>query len=182
MAKRPEHSEVGAPFAELYDQLHAMAARELRGQRTGHTLQPTALVHEAWLRVHGLEPTGNDADTLARRRFFCTASKAMRHVLIDHARRRRAAKRGGGDPVQASITDAPAPSAATAALDALALDEALAQLEQVDAELVPLAELRLYAGLSLAQAADTLGWPLSTAKNRWTYAVAVLSKALRASD
>jgi RNA polymerase sigma factor (TIGR02999 family) len=149
----------------VYDELRQLAAQRLAREKPGHTLQATALVHEAYLRLMGAEqtPCWN-----SRGHFFAAAAEAMHRILIDSARRKRAEKHGGGrqrvDLDEAAlVTEAPS-------IDLLALDDALAKLaaaEPVKAELV---KLRFFAGLTVAQAAEFLGLSLATAERHWAYA------------
>ena len=160
-------------FHAVYADLHAQAARAMRRLPSGHTLQTTALVHEAYLRLadrpgvvwHG------------RAHFFGVAARAMRHALIDHARARRAAKRGGGArQITLSDTDAPDPAAAgaTAAIELLALHEALERLAALDPEQARLVELRYFGGLSIEETAEALGMSTATVKREWAIARAWL--------
>ena len=154
----------------LYTELRRIAARLLADQGRGHTLQPTALVHEAWLRLADQTQT-SAAD---RMRFLRLAARAMRFVLVDHARARCADKRGGGRRVTLDLEQvALAPGAGL-----LELDQALEQLTAVDPELARLVELRFFAGLSHAAVADTLGVSLRTVERQWRLARAFLIKAM----
>ena len=146
-----------------------MAARLLQLERPDHTLQPTALVHEAWLRLAEYRST-LDVDETG---FQMLASQVMRHVLTDHARGRAAAKRDGGErqPLEA------AESLAGAAL-VLDVDEALRALAELDAELAALVELRFFGRHSLPEIAELTGQSLSTVNRRWRLARAWLLDAL----
>lgn len=155
----------------VYDDLRELAAVHLRGERTGHTLQPTALVNEAFLRLFGNVGGGWEN----RAHFFGAVGEAMRRVLVDYARRRRAAKRGGGvEP--AALLDEPADD--THATRILAVDEALERLAGHDERKRKLVELRFFAGLTLEEAATTLDISLRTAKRDWAYAKAWLYREL----
>src|SRR5689334_23411810 len=142
----------------VYAELRRRAARALRREGEGHTLQPTALVHEAWLRLDGQ----HDARWESRSQFFAVAAQMMRRVLVDHARTRRALKRGGA-PVQVTLgeIDRGAGTAAVPdamdAVDLLALDEALARLAALDPRKARLVELRYFGGLSIPECAEALG-------------------------
>jgi RNA polymerase sigma factor (TIGR02999 family) len=159
----------------VYEDLRRQARRALLREGDGHTLQPTALVHEAWLRLdmqHG-------ARWESRTQFFAVAAQMMRRVLVDHARARRAAKRGAGD-VHVTLGDldrntipAHMPQGELPALDAvdlLALDDALARLAELDPQKARLVELRYFAGLSIPEAAAALGVSAATVGREWTVA------------
>jgi RNA polymerase sigma factor (TIGR02999 family) len=158
----------------VYDELRRVAARHLAGERSGHTLSPTALVHEAWLRLSGDQPPGL-AD---RRQFFAIAARRMRQVLIDHARLRDAAKRGGAGK-EAVTLSALAGSDGGTDIDVLALDQALQQLEAADERKARIVELRYFAGLEMADIAAVLGISRATAQRDWEVARAFLFAALR---
>lgn len=155
-------------FAHAYRELRDLAARQLRTERAAHTLQPTALVHEAYLRLMQQETLG--ARTPAE--FLGVAAVAMRRILVDHARKRGRRKRGGG--VEATALDELALSFDERAVDLLALDEALDLLAQRDPTKARLVELRFFAGMAMAEAAAVLGLPLRTAERDWTVARAFL--------
>jgi RNA polymerase sigma factor (TIGR02999 family) len=133
----------------VYPELRAIAQRQLRGEAEGHTLQPTALVHEAYLRLVGSEIEWED-----RRHFFAVAARAMRHVLVDHARARRRDKRGG-DALFVTLDDQLA-IAADSGVDLLALDEALDRLAVLDERKARAVELHFFAGLSYDETARAL--------------------------
>ena len=156
----------------VYAELRRLAAEQLGRERAGHTLSPTALVHEAYLRLLG--PAGDSLGWNSRGHFFAAAAQAMRRILVDHARRKRALKRGG-DGHQVSLEDLPAPRRER---DLLALHEVLGDLEREHPHLAEFVTLRYFAGLTMAQAADALGISLRTAERHWTYARAWLLRAL----
>jgi RNA polymerase sigma factor (TIGR02999 family) len=155
----------------VYDELRRLAAARLAQERAGQTFQPTALVHEAYLRlVGGAKP---QAAWDGRGHFFAAAAEAMRRILVENARRKRAEKRGGDRqrvPLDAGVA-APEP-----ADDLLALDEALTELAARDAQKARLVELRYFAGLTADEAAAVLGISPSTADRLWTYARAWLRR------
>lgn len=159
----------------LYDELHRIAERQMANERAGHTLQPTALVHEAWIKLVDASDPGWEG----RRHFLAVAAKAMRNVLVDHARARGAAKRGGGrqrlplDDALALYEDR--------VPDVLALDDALQQLAGVDEQLGRLVELRFFGGLSHEEAGQVLGISTRSAERGWSTARAWLRSHLRAS-
>lgn len=156
----------------VYAELRAIAGRYLRGERAGHTLSPTALVHEAWLRLDAAGSTAND-----RRQFFAIAAQRMRHALIDHARHRDAAKRGGGAREAVTLSSLVGDEGA-ASIDLLALEQALQQLEAIDARKVRVVELRYFAGLDMDDIAAVLGTSRSTAQRDWEVARTFLFRAL----
>jgi RNA polymerase sigma factor (TIGR02999 family) len=156
----------------VYAELHAIAARYLRGERAGHTLSPTALVHEAWLRVDGVASLAAED----RRQFFALAARRMRQVLVDHARHRDAAKRGG--PAREAITLSALADDGGDGIDTLALDQALTHLHEMDPRKAQVVELRYFAGLEMAEIADVLGISRATAQRDWDVARAFLFQAL----
>jgi RNA polymerase sigma-70 factor (ECF subfamily) len=154
----------------VYGELRRRAGSYLRRERPGHTLQPTALVHEAYLRRVGLQ-----GHWRSRSQFFGVASNLMRRILVDHARRRRAAKR---DAVRVVFDEAIQP-AAEPELDLVRLDEALLELSALDARQARVVELRYFGGLTLEEAAEILGVSAATVKRDWTLARAWLFDRLR---
>jgi len=160
-------------FALVYDDLRALARRQLARLRPGQTLAPTALVHEAYLRFSDRSAP----HAVNRQHFLGIAARAMRHIVIDHVRRTRAKKRGGGVhvPLESGALAAPDGSA----LDLLALDEALAALERLDPRQARVVELRFFAGLEMGEIASALEISERTSKREWQKARAFLSMALR---
>jgi len=148
----------------VYPELRRIAARHLRGERRGHTLQPTALVHEAYLRL-ARQPDQNWQD---RAHFFAVAARIVRRVLVDHARARRTVKRGEGR-VTITLSDASA-SVKPPEVDLLDLDTALTALEQLDAQQSRVVELRYFAGLSVEETAAVLSVSESSVKRDWVVA------------
>jgi RNA polymerase sigma factor (TIGR02999 family) len=161
-------------YAILHGELRELAGRLMADQRAAHTLQPTALVHEAWLRLAAGGPAALDLSSRAQ--FFALAARVMRSVLVDHARRRGAQKRGGGALALANPAEEPAGGAPD--LDVLALDEALTKLAAFDPDLARLVELRFFAGLPHADIAGTLGCSVRTVEDRWRLARAWLKVEL----
>ena len=156
----------------VYQELRRVASARLRGEGSGHTLQTTALVHEAYLRLVGL-----DRMTLQNRtHFFAMAARLMREILVDHARRKNAIKRGGGVTIVG--LDDVAPGVENAFIDVLALDEALTALTSLDERLCRVVELRFFAGLSIAETADALDVSSATVERDWTVAKAWLLQRL----
>jgi RNA polymerase sigma factor (TIGR02999 family) len=153
----------------LYDDLRRVAAAKLAGERTGHSFQPTELVHEAYLRL--VKPEGLP-NWNSRRHFFTAAAEAMRRILIDHAREKKAAKRGG-DYVRVNVADELIPDERKAE-KLLALEEALAGLEEQYPEKAALVKLRFFVGCTIDEAADLLGISTTTADRYWAYARAWL--------
>jgi len=156
----------------VYDDLRRRAAAYLRRERVGHTLQATALVHEAYLRL-----VDQRVAWKSRGQFFGVAAQMMRRILVDRARARKMAKRSG-QWARVTVTDA-ARTMPTVNADILDLDAALARLAMFDARKCQLAELRFFGGLSLAEAGDALGISLATAERDWQAARSWLSKELR---
>lgn len=160
----------------VYSDLRELAAAHLRRERVGHTLQPTALVHEAFLRLFGNVETSWEN----RAHFFGAAGEAMRRILVDFARRRQALKRGGGVEAVAGTDEAAVAQAVTGqhAATVLAVDEALNGLAIHDERKRKLVELRFFAGLTMEEAAKTLGISMATAKRDWAFAKAWLFREL----
>jgi RNA polymerase sigma factor (TIGR02999 family) len=156
----------------IYDELRRQARGYLRRERPGHTLQPTALVHEAYLRL--IEPT--QVSWQNRAHFFGIAARLMRQILINHAEARRAAKRGG-DTERISLGDV-AQRADTPAVDLLELHEALRQLEQIDPPQGQIVELRYFSGLTIEEVAEVMNLSPATVKREWSTARAWLKRAL----
>ena len=156
----------------VYDELRKLAAARMASERVDHTLDATALVHEAYLRLVG---GGNRATWSHRRQFFAAAAEAMRRVLVDHARSHRAGKRGGGR--ERVPLDEFADSAGTTDIDWLVIDDALAKLAVEDATAAELVRLKLFAGLSVEESADVLGISRATAYRDWAFARAWLRAA-----
>lgn len=158
----------------VYMELRRMAARQLRQERAGHTLQPTALVHEVYLRL----VDQRRVDWQHRAHFFGVAAQIMRRILVDHARRRAAGKRGEG--VRCLSLDDAQDVAASNELPVLAFDRALDRLQQVDPGLARIVELRAFGGLTIEDAAHVLKVSPSTVKRDWRTAKAWLNRELAA--
>jgi len=156
----------------VYEELRRQARRRLRGERAGHTLQPTALVHEAFLRLVGQ----NRAQWQNREQFFAVAGQAMRRVLVDHARARAAAKRGAGQTLVV-LDEIPGP-AVSPGVDVLALDQALDRLAAIDPRKAQVVELRYFGGLSAPETAAALDVSLATINRDWAVARAWLFREL----
>jgi len=156
----------------VYEELRQLADRFLAAEKRGATLQPTALVHEAYLRLVGSDQAGWEN----RAHFFGAAARAIRRILVDRARARRAARRGGDRPLRLD-TDAPLAGPGPS-LDVLALDEALAKLASIDAQKARVVELRFFGGLSVDETAATLGVSASTVNRDWAFARTWLHRAM----
>jgi len=174
--KAVENGEPGASddlLPLVYDELRRLAGQRMAREKPGQTLQPTALVHEAYLRLVDVE----QAQTWhSKGHFFAAAAEAMRRILVERARRKVALKRGGD---RRRVELGPVDAVASAPLDdLLALEEARTRLKAVDPVAAQLVELRYFAGLTMAQAADALGLPLRTAERTWTYGRTWLHRAL----
>src|SRR5262245_31299296 len=154
----------------VYDELRKLAAHRLAHQAPGQTLQPTGLVHEAYLRLVG-DLEGSDWDS--RGHFFAAAAEAMRRILVENARRKGRRKRGG-DRTRIDLDTADQLAAPEIREDLLALDEALTRLTTVDAQAAQLVQLRYFAGLSIPEAAQALGVSPRTADRLWAFARAWL--------
>jgi RNA polymerase sigma factor (TIGR02999 family) len=160
----------------VYDELRRLAAQRLASEKPGHTLQATALVHEAYLRLVGEQDPGWSG----RNHFLAAAAEAMRRVLVENARRKRAQRRGG-DPARVDLhdLDPPADPGGTPTSDLIALDEALTRFTTHDPRKAELVKLRFFAGLTIEQAADALGISRATAARHWDYARSWLFSELR---
>src|SRR5215203_4795805 len=158
----------------VYDELRRIARRQMRNERHGHTLQPTALANEAWARLMG----ARRLDVQNRSHFMGIAANAMRQILVERARAQRAAKRGGAAH-QVTLDEAMLPGGERP-IDIEALDQALARLEAHNPELARIVELRFFGGLSVEETAAELGASPATIKRRWTLAKAWLLRALEA--
>ncbi len=158
----------------VYNELRRLAEHRLDHEAPGQTLQPTALVHEAYLRLVRAE-AGTHWDS--RGHFFAAAAEAMRRILVENVRRKRRLKRGGGMarlPLEEAELLAPEPNE-----DVLALDEALTELATTDRAAADLVQLRYFGGLSMPEAAQTLGVSLRTAERMWTFARAWLRERIQ---
>ena len=157
----------------VYEELRILAAQKLSHESPGQTLQATALVHEAYLRLVGDEPQTWEN----RGHFFAAAAEAMRRILVDRARHKQARKRGGDrERVPLDITDATDPAAPE---DIVAIDDALARLATEDPQAAEIVKLHLFAGLSIDQAAAATGVSRATAYRQWTYARAWLRSEIQ---
>ena len=156
----------------VYDELRMLAAQKLAQEKPGQTLQATALVHEAYLRLVGSQDPGWNS----RGHFFAAAAEAMRRILVENARR-KTSRKAGGEHRRVELAEIE-PAVEGPRLDLLALDEALAQLEAKDKRKADLVKLRYFVGLTNEQAAQALGISPSTADNDWAYARSWLRLAM----
>ena len=157
----------------VYDELRRLATRKMANEAAGHTLQPTALVHEAWLRL----AASNQQNWKNRAHFFGAAAEAMRRILVDHARRKQSLKRGGGvehEELQDSALVLLAPPD-----ELLAVHEALDELSREDSLAAELVKLRYFVGMTMEEAALALGLRKRTAEDLWTYARVWLRRQIR---
>ena len=160
----------------VYEQLRAAAHRQLRAERAGHTLEATALVHEAFLKLCG----PRDLPWRSRAHFVAAAAEAMRRILVDHARAKATLRRGGAEARAAAIDlrGLPDPASDRDAAGLLELDEALTRLQGVDAEAAEVVRLRYFAGLSVDDTAAAMGVSAPTVKRTWAFARGWLREAL----
>lgn len=159
----------------LYPELRRLAQQLFRRERSDHTLQPTALVNEAWLRLSGNAPAAAD-----RAQLFAIAARLMREILIDHARARAALKRDGGERVTLSAIDLASEGASE--IDLIALDSALNRLERLDSNKARIVELRYFGGLTVEETGKVLGMSQATVKRHWQAARIWLYDALGDHD
>lgn len=163
----------------IYNELHQAAARAMRREAIGHTLQPTALVNEVYLRL----ADQSHAKWENRAQFFGVAAQVMRRVLVDHARARMSEKRGGGHRTITldDVHDAPEHSEQSNGVDVLELHEALEKLAALDPKQARVVELRYFSGLTIDETAEALGISAATVKREWTFARAWLWRELQAA-
>lgn len=170
--RRGDRSALDRLMPLVHEELHALAEAAMRNERSAHTLQATALVNEAYMRLVDL----SQVEWKDRVHFFAVAAGVMRRILIDHERRHRAEKRGGGKQRE-GLVDEVAPSAENG-VDLLALDEALERLRQVDERASRVVELRFFGGLTVDETAEALGVSPRTARGDWYLARAWLNNTL----
>lgn len=164
----PREQRIADLLPAVYGELRAAAGRALRGERKEHTLQATALVHEAWLKLMG----PREVPWRNRGHFLAAAAEAMRRILIDHARAKAAQRRGGGLAKRAALELQTLPDPASAEQNAgfLLLDEALTKLATVDAQAADVVRLRYFTGLTIEEAAQALGVSAPTVQRDWAFA------------
>jgi len=163
-------------FADVYTELRVIAAKYLHRERKSHTLQPTALVHEAYLKLVGQ----SRVDWQGRAHFLAAAAHAMRQILVDHARRHRAAKRGGNRHRIALDDNLAIESHRN--VDLLAIEDALKKLTKLDARQAQMIELRFFGGLNIAEVAKVLGMSKRSVEREWTMVRAWLRQEFSRSD
>ena len=169
---RNDKSGLDQMLPVLYDELHRLAKAYLSHENAGHTLQPTALVHEAYLRLIDQRRV----DWRNRAQFLGVAAGIMRRILVDHARSRAALKRGrGAQPVSLSLVEAPS---GRPDVEMIALEEALERLTALDARKAQVVELKFFGGLSAREIAEVLGISDATVEREWTFARAWLYRAI----
>jgi len=173
---RGEEDAANRLLAAIYDDLHAQAARAMRREGGEHTLQATALVHEAYLRLVDQK----HVDWKNRAHFFAIAAQSMRRVLVDHARGRLAEKRGGGVE-KVTLSDAAVGANDDDAVDVLALHDALERLAALDPDQARVVELRYFGGMNIDETAEALGISAATVKREWAVARAWLKRELSES-
>jgi RNA polymerase sigma factor (TIGR02999 family) len=164
----------------VYDELRKLAAQKLAQEKPGQTLQATALVHEAYLRLVASQGSkrAEKQQWDDRGHFFAAAAEAMRRILVEKARRKRGIRHGGGRRQEPLENNEPAIACPADALDMLALDEVLTRFEAASPRKARLVKLRYFAGLTLPEAAEMLGVARSTAEADWTYAKAWLKREI----
>ena len=169
---QPEAAEQLLPL--VYQELRKLAAHKMSGEAGGHTLQATALVHEAWIRLVG--PAGPGQQFQNREHFFAAAAEAMRRILVDHARRKKSLKRGSGvaaeEFVEGAFILAQPPE------ELLAVNDALDQLAAKDSQAAELVKLRYFVGMTMEQAASAMGMAPRSAERLWAYARAWLKREI----
>ena len=165
-------------FGRLYESLRSLAGRELGRERPDHTLQPTALGHEAGMRL--VAPDGTTPSFADREHVLRTVARTMRRILVDHARAKRSEKRGDGRARSAGELDRIADAFREQGSDGVELDDALAALADTDEELARIVELRTFGGLTMDETARAVGMSKATAERRWAVAKMWLSRALGA--
>ncbi|MGA2035776.1 MAG: sigma-70 family RNA polymerase sigma factor [Thermoguttaceae bacterium] len=163
-------------FADVYSELRALAARYLRRERKNHTLQPTALVHEAYLKLVGQ----TRVDWQGRAHFLAFAAQAMRQILVDHARRHKAEKRGGNRHHIALDDNLVVESSRN--VDLLTLEDALTKLTRLDPRQARMIELRFFGGLGIAEVAKVMGMSKRSVEREWTMVRAWLRREFSRSD
>ena len=172
----PAEARLAQLLPLVYDQLKAQAQQFLRSERSGHTLQATALVHEAYLKLAG----PREIPWRNRAHFYAAAAEAMRRILVDHARAKVAHIRGGPDARRAAVNLASLPDTRSESESSgfLILEEAISRLEGVDEDAAAVVRLRYFAGLSIEQTAEALGVSAPTVKRSWAFARAWLKEAI----
>jgi RNA polymerase sigma-70 factor, ECF subfamily len=175
--RRGEEDALGRLMPLVYGELRRLAGHYMRGERAGHTLQPTAVVHEAYLRLAGQDW----AEWQDRAHFIGVAARQMRRILVDYARQHVAAKRGG-TPAKVELDALAGGFDQSRSAEILAVDEALALLRRLDAQQAEVVELRYFGGLTVEEAAAQLGVSARTVKRDWSVALLWLRVRLAGKD
>ncbi len=173
---KPESHEADRAFVEVYEELRRIAQAHLKGQPPGHTLQTTALVHEAFLKLRGSKRTAG------RAQFLHLAADAMRQILVDHARGKRRVKRGGGKLQRQELADVAVLAVNPDSDTILALEEAICRLEIASPRVAEVIKLRFFTGLSVEETAAATGLSQSTVHRHWRFARAWLYDALQGNQ
>jgi len=168
-----ERASIDELLPVVYSELRRLAGGHLSGERANHTLQPTALVHEAYIRLVGQKET----EWQDRAHFFGIASRLMREILIEHARGRNRKKRGGEDKTQIALDDIVS-FASQREFDLLAVDEALTRLEELDERQAKIVEMKFFGGMTVDEIGEALSLSPATVKREWTSAKLLLSNML----
>jgi RNA polymerase sigma factor (TIGR02999 family) len=176
-ARDGDHAAASEVFTRLHGELRKIANRLFAGERQGNTLQPTAIVNEAWLKLMGRDGQLDVPDLNSRTQFCAVAARAMRQILVDHARGRAAAKRGGGQ-VKMSVDECD-PVASPEQPEFVAIHEALERLEAIRPRAARVVELRYFGGSTIPETAVALGISPETVKNDWRFAKAWLKRELQ---
>jgi RNA polymerase sigma-70 factor (ECF subfamily) len=172
-----DRAALDALIPVVYDELHVIASRHMGREWRAATLETTALVNEAYLKL----VDQRKVDWQSRAHFFAIAAQVMRRILVDHARRKLRGKRGGGAVMPVVTTSIQVPEAAADLVDVLAVDRALSQLEGLDPDQARIVELRFFAGLTVEETAAVVGVSPATVKREWAVAKAWLYRALTAA-
>jgi RNA polymerase sigma-70 factor, ECF subfamily len=172
-----DRAALDALIPVVYDELHVIASRHMAREWRAGTLETTALVNEAYLKL----VDQRKVDWQSRAHFFAIAAQVMRRILVDHARRKLRGKRGGGAVMPVVTTSIQVPEAAADLVDVLAVDRALSQLEGLDPDQARIVELRFFAGLTVEETAAVVGVSPATVKREWAVAKAWLYRALTAA-
>ncbi len=173
-AGQGDRQALAAAWPLVYEELRGVAGRLMARERPGHTITPTALIHEAWLKLDGRPGAFGD-----RAHFFALASRVMRHLLVDHAQARQAAKRGDGDlPLTLSAAEFVGDGGRGDPAEVLAVHQALERLAAEDPRCAQVIELRGFGGLGLEEIAQVLGISLATVKREWVFGRAWMARAL----
>jgi RNA polymerase sigma factor (TIGR02999 family) len=175
--ERGDDRDTDTLLSIIYDELRALAGSHFKDDTPGHTLQPTALVHEVYLKL----TRAANADWKSRAHFFAVAARAMRQILANHAERKRTEKRGGGRP-RVTLLGLATPPGGVDQIDLIALDEALGKLAKLAPRQAQVVEMRFLAGIEMEEIAQVLGTSLSTVNREWRMARAFLECELHGDE